>query len=133
MLTAIKVYGVTLGLFLLIDMIWLGLISPNFYRKHLGFLMKTEVNWIAAVAFYLIFVAGIVFFVVYPAISRDSLLFAALAGGFFGLVAYATYDLTNLATIRHWPPVVTVVDLVWGTVLSGTLATIGFLFGRRLF
>jgi uncharacterized membrane protein len=133
MVQAIKLYLVTLGAFFIIDMVWLGLVAKNFYREQLGFLMKTNINWAAAIAFYLLFVVGILFFVVYPSLAKGSWQYALLAGAFFGLITYATYDLSNLATLKDWPLVVTLVDLVWGSVLSGTLSVIGFLFAKKFF
>jgi uncharacterized membrane protein len=115
---------IALPVFFIIDMIWLGLIARRFYGKHLGFLMRPQVNWIAAILFYLIFIAGILIFVVMPAKADGSAVKAVWLGLVFGLVTYATYDLTNLATIKQWPLVVTVVDLIWGMVLS---ASVGFL------
>jgi uncharacterized membrane protein len=122
--TFFKLYLIALPVFFIIDMIWLGLVAKGFYNKHLGFLMRPHVNWIAAVLFYLIFIAGILIFVVIPAKTDGSAVKAIWLGLIFGLVTYATYDLTNLATIKQWPLVVTVVDLIWGMVLS---ATVGFL------
>ncbi len=127
----IKLYLVTLGAFFLIDMVWLGLVAKKFYQDQLGFLMKENINWAAAIIFYLLFVAGTVFFVVQPALDRDSWKFALLAGAFFGLITYATYDLTNLATLKDWPLKVTLVDLVWGAFLCGTISIIGFFFGKN--
>ncbi len=126
-----KLYLVVLGFFLLIDMIWLALVARNFYREQLGFLMKTNINWSAAFIFYLIFVGGLVYFVIYPSLSQDNWTSALLAGVFFGIVTYATYDLTNLATVKNWPLVVTLVDILWGAVLSGTLSIIGFFYGKN--
>lgn len=120
----LKLYLIALPVFFIIDMIWLGLIARRFYGKHLGFLMRPQVNWIAAILFYLIFIAGILIFVVIPAKADGSAIKAVWLGLAFGLVTYATYDLTNLATIKQWPLVVTVVDLIWGMVLS---ASVGFL------
>lgn len=120
----VKRYFVTLFSFLILDAIWLGLIAQPFYQAQIGFLMAENPNWAAAGVFYLIYVAGLVFFVVEPALhSRMALGQAALRGAFFGLVAYATYDLTNLATIEGWPLVVTLVDLAWGMLL-GALTTL---------
>lgn len=127
----VKLYLVTLGAFFVIDMIWLGLVARNFYREHLGFLMKTNINWPAAIIFYLIFVAGLVYFVINPSLSQSSWTTALLSGAFFGLITYATYDLTNLATLKDWPLKVTLVDLAWGAVLSGSLSTIGFFYGKK--
>ncbi len=132
MLQFLKIYLVTLGAFFVIDMLWLGLLAKDFYRQQLGFIMKANINWAAALLFYFLFVAGIVFFVVYPALEKSSWVYALLAGAFFGLVTYATYDLTNMATIKHWPLKVTLVDLAWGAFLTGTLATIGYFYGQRI-
>ncbi len=129
----IQLYLVVLASFFVIDMIWLGLVAKKFYRDQLGFLMREKVNWPAAIIFYLLFIAGLVFFVVYPAIGQGSWFYALWTGAFFGLICYATYDLTNLATLKNWPLKVTLVDLAWGSVLSAVLAVIGFLFGRTIF
>ncbi len=119
-------YLITFGVFLIIDLVWLGVIAKNLYKKHLGHLMKENVNWIAAVIFYSIFIAGLIFFVIEPALENDSVRYALLTGGAFGLITYATYDLTNLSTLKNWPVFVTVIDLIWGTVLSGATASISF-------
>ncbi len=129
----VQLYLVTLAAFFIIDMIWLGLVAKKFYREQLGFIMAPKVNWPAAIVFYLLFIVGIIFFVTYPAILRDSALYAFFSGAFFGLICYATYDLTNLATLKNWPLKVTLVDLCWGSFLSALLGLIGFLYGRSLF
>ncbi len=127
-----KVYLASLVGFLAIDMVWLVVVARGFYRKHLGFLLSDQPNWWAAIAFYLLFVAAVLVFAVGPGLQSNSLRKAALLGGFFGLVTYATYDLTNLATVKDWPWVVTVVDMVWGTVLTATVGCIGYLAGTWL-
>jgi uncharacterized membrane protein len=126
----IKLYLASLAAFLVIDMIWLGGVARSFYRQQLGVLMSPAVNWAAAIVFYLLFIAGLLVFVVLPGLRSGSLGQALLAGAFFGLVTYATYDLTNLATLRNWPWVMTVVDLLWGAVLSSAVSGISFLVGR---
>lgn|GEM_PF-74251 len=126
-----KLYGITLSIFLVIDIIWLSLVAKNFYADQIGFLMKSNVNWVAAIVFYLLFVAGLIFFVISPALDKQSWSYALMAGAFFGLLAYATYDLTNLATIKDWPLLVTGVDLVWGMVLSGSVSVLSFLIYSR--
>ena len=118
----IKVYLVALPIFFAIDMIWLGLVAKSFYRKHLGSMMRPRPNWIAAMVFYLVFIAGIVFFAVLPGMEAGSWGTALLNGALFGCIAFATYDLTNLATMKDWPVIVTIVDLCWGTILSGSVA-----------
>lgn len=120
-------YLATVGIFFAIDMLWLGLIAASFYRTHLGYLLAPEVGWAAAIIFYLVFIAGLLLFAVYPAIDAGSLARAALLGAAFGFVCYATYDLTNQATVRDWPLIVTLVDLAWGTVLGGVVASLSFL------
>ena len=118
----LKLYFIALPIFVAVDMVWLGLAAKNFYAKHIGFLMKANVNWAAAILFYLLFIAGLVAFVVTPAVEKGSWARALLFGALFGLITYATYDLTNLATLRDWPLLVTVVDLIWGTVLAASVS-----------
>jgi len=118
----IKLYIIALPVFLAIDMAWLGLVAKNFYAKRIGFLMKTDINWMAAILFYLLFIVGLVLFVIMPAVGKGSWVHALLFGALFGLIAYATYDLTNLATLKDWPLLVTIVDLAWGAVLAGSVS-----------
>lgn len=98
----IKTYLITLGSFFIIDMIWLVLIARSFYRNQLGDLMRSPPNWWAAFLFYGIFIFGLVHFVIQPAIDSGSWQSALKNGLLFGLVTYATYDLTNLATLNNW-------------------------------
>src|SRR5512137_1907855 len=107
----IKLYVIALPVFIAIDMVWLGVVAKNFYRAQIGALMKADVNWTAAIIFYLIFIAGLVLFVIAPAVEKGSWTHALLFGALFGLVCYATYDLTNLAVAKDWPALVTLVDL----------------------
>jgi uncharacterized membrane protein len=121
-----KLYIIALPVFFVIDMIWLGLIAKNFYRTQIGGLMKTDVNWIAAIIFYLIFIAGLVVFVITPAIEKGSWTHALIFGILFGFVCYATYDLTNLAIAKDWPLLITIVDLIWGATLSASVSVITY-------
>ncbi len=114
----------TVVAFLILDGIWLLVIARSFYRRHLGFLMAEQPNWAAAGIFYLLYAIGLTIFVVIPAVDAGSVLEGLWRGALFGLVAYATYDLTNQATLRSWPAIITVVDLTWGTVLSASVAAI---------
>lgn len=132
MIYYLKIYLISLAGFLAIDFVWLGFVARGFYRKHLGFLLADQPNWWAAVAFYLLFVAGMVVFVVTPSLQSGSLRKALLLGACFGLVTYATYDLTNHATVRDWPGIVTFVDLCWGAVLAAAVSSLGYLAGRWL-
>jgi len=113
-------------------MVWLGVAARNFYTKQIGFLMTPKVNWAAAILFYLLFLAGLVVFVIAPAVEKDSWVRALLLGALFGLITYATYDLTNLATLRDWPLALTVVDLTWGTALAGSVSVGTYLIARKL-
>ena len=128
----IKLYLATLAAFFLIDMLWLGLIARTFYRKYLGYIMTANVNWAAALIFYLLFIVGILVFVVLPGLESGSLQTTLMRAALFGLITYATYDLTNLATLKDWPLTVTIVDLLWGMVLSTSVSYISFLAGRWL-
>lgn len=128
----LKLYLATLVAFFLIDMVWLGVVARNFYRKYLGFLLSPSPNWAAAILFYLLFIGGILIFAVIPGLQAGSLGKALLLGALFGLLSYATYDLTNLATIKDWPLIVTVVDMIWGTVLAASVTWVSFLAGRWL-
>jgi uncharacterized membrane protein len=125
-------YAITLAIFFLIDMVWLGIVAKGFYRKHLGYLMGPKVGWTAAILFYLLFIAGLLVFAVRPGVLAGAPLKGLLLGAFLGLVSYATYDLTNQATVRDWPVVVTVVDLVLGTALGGLVSGLSVLAGRAL-
>ena len=128
----LKPYVVAFGVFLVIEGAWLTLIAKNFYQKELGFLMSDSPKLIPTAIFALVFVAGLVFFVINPALAKDSWKYALLAGLFFGLVSYSTYDLTNLATLKGWPLIVSVVDLVWGSVMSASVSTISYFILKML-
>jgi uncharacterized membrane protein len=127
-----KLYVVTFIAFCAIDMIWLGLVARTFYQKHLGFLMAPTPNWLAAIIFYLLFIVGILLFVVVPGLKENSLTTTLLRAALFGLITYSTYDLTNLATVKDWPVLVTVVDMIWGTVLSVSVSFVSFMAGKWL-
>ncbi len=118
--------------FFIIDMIWLGVVARNFYRDNLGHLMLDSPNWPVAIGFYLLYVFGVMVLATLPAAETASASRAILYGALFGLVAYGTYDLTNLATLKDWSRVVTAVDLVWGAVLTGTVSTAGYFAARYL-
>jgi uncharacterized membrane protein len=127
----IKIYLITLPVFFAIDMIWLGFIAKDFYRENVGHLLNPNINWTAAIVFYLMFIAGLVIFVISPAIEKSSWTYALIYGAFFGLITYATYDLTNLATLKDWSLKVTVVDLIWGMFLSASVSTISYFISNK--
>jgi len=125
-------YALTVPVFFIIDLIWLGLVAKGFYRKHLAAFLSPQVNWTAAIVFYLLYIVGILIFAVLPALERRSQGRALLLGALFGLFCYATYDLTNLATLKNWPLLVTLADLAWGAVLSGSVALVSYWIALRL-
>jgi uncharacterized membrane protein len=128
----IKLYFIALPVFFIIDMIWLVLIAKKFYSQQIGFLMRPDINWVAAIVFYLLFIAGLVTFVISPSVEKQSWIHAVVFGAFFGLITYATYDLTNLATLKDWPLLVTVVDLIWGAFLAASISLITYLIAAKL-
>jgi uncharacterized membrane protein len=128
----IKLYAIALPVFFALDMLWLGLIAKDFYKHQIGFLMKSDINWIAAILFYLLFIVGLVIFVISPAVEQSSWIHALLFGGLFGLITYATYDLTNLATVKDWPLLVTIVDLAWWIILGATVCVITYFIAKKI-
>lgn len=126
MVTHLVAYATTAVVFFAIDFVWLSTVSAGFYRPRLGALLLDQPNLMIAGLFYLFYVAGIVYFAVAPALAGDGWSKALIAGLVLGFVAYGTYDLTNLSTLRDWPWSVTLVDLAWGTALTGVAAVSGF-------
>ena len=119
-------YLLTLIVFLIVDMFWLGIIAKNLYKKYLGGFLTDKVNWTAALIFYLIYVVGISIFAIYPAVNKGSVFNAILMGALFGIFTYATYDLTNLATLKGWPLQIVFIDILWGAFLSAIVSFSGF-------
>ncbi len=124
---SLSIYALSVPVFFAIDMVWLGLVASGFYKSNLGHLMATTVNWPVAIAFYLLFLVGLLIFAISPALAQKSLMHAVIFGGLFGLFTYATYDLTNWSTLKDWPAIVSIVDMVWGTVLSASVSAITYL------
>jgi uncharacterized membrane protein len=104
-----------------LDGFWLGVVARKFYRRHLGGVMAESPRWLPAVLFYLLYAVGVWYFVVDPAVQVADPEQAAVRGAFFGLLAYGTYDLTNMATLKNWPLIVTVVDMAWGAVMTAVV------------
>ena len=123
-------YVTTLVTFLAIDAVWLMTMSQRLYRRYLGDILVDSFNPPPAALFYLIYIAGIIFFATTPSFSTGKWTTAALNGALYGFFAYATYDLTNQATIRGWPTIITVADICWGSLLSAVAASVGFLLTR---
>ena len=132
MKTNLFAYGFTALAFLIIDGIWLGLVARDFYKSQMGDLMAPNPSIAAATAFYLIFVFGLVWFAVSPALASASWTTAFVNGAVLGLIGYATYDLTNLAVTRGFPTTLAMADLAWGTALSAVAATAGYFATRSV-
>jgi len=128
-----KLYLIALPLLILLDLLWIGVLAKDLYKSQIGFLMKASVNWVGVALFYLIFIAGLVVFAILPSVEKSSLAHAILMGGFFGLVTYATFDLTNLAILKDWPVLITLVDLLWGSVLGALVSGGTFYIARYFF
>ena len=117
-----SLYAISVPIFFVIDMLWLGFVASDFYRTRLAHLMG-DINWPAAIIFYLVFLVGLTIFATYPAVLKGVWTHALIMGALFGFFTYATYDLTNIATLRDWPLSVVIVDIIWGTVLGASVAT----------
>lgn len=131
MLSFIKSYSLTFIVFLVLEITWLLVIAKDLYAKELGYIMKAKPDLIPAAIFSLLFVGGLVVFVVHPALEQNSWTHALLAGIFYGLITYATYTLTNLANLEDWPIKVSIIDLLWGMILGGSASTISFFLINR--
>lgn len=119
-------YLLTTVVFFAVDMTWLGLIAKDLYKKYLGNFLSDKVNWPAAIIFYLLFIIGIFYFCILPAVEKNSVVKAIISGALFGVFTYATYDLTNLATLKNWPLTIVFIDIAWGALLTGIVSTAGF-------
>ena len=122
----VKTYIALVPLMLTLDLLWLGVIMRNFYQTNLAHLVGPGVMWAPAVVFYVLFTLGLVFFALVPGVASGSLARTVFLGAAFAFFAYATYDLTNQATLRDWPLVVTLVDVAWGAFVGGVLGGVGF-------
>ena len=133
MLPSVTGYVVTLATFVAIDLTWLGIMAPRFYKPILGDIGLASVNLPPAIAFYLLYPLGLMIFAVEPALRSGTAGTALLYGALFGFFTYATYDLTNQATLRNWTSLLSVVDIAWGTVLGATSSLLAFVAVGRLF
>jgi uncharacterized membrane protein len=123
-------YLLTTVVFFIIDIAWIGGFAKKFYWGNMGSLLKDDINWAAALIFYLLYIIGIFVFAIMPAVKAESLQHAIVYGALFGFFCYATYDLTNLATMKGFPMKVAIVDMIWGVILTGSVATAGFYISR---
>lgn len=118
---------IVLGVFLVLDLVWLGVVAKKIYKKYLGYIMSEKPKIIVAFMFYAIFAVGVLVFVVNPAIAKSDTVYAFGFGALFGLITYSTYDLTNLATLKEWPLKITIIDLAWGTTVSALTSLFSYL------
>jgi uncharacterized membrane protein len=131
MKTIIIAFITSLATMLIIDGIWLSVMGKRFYSNYIGHLMAESPKLVPAAFFYIIYIFGIILFVILPAVQGNySILKTFLFGAALGLVAYATYDLTNQATLKDWPTIVTAVDLLWGALLTGTISIVAVMVVR---
>lgn len=132
MLKYLGLYGLTAAVFFAIDFVWLSTATERIYKPYVGDLLLEKPNLAVAAAFYLIYVVGVLVLASLPGYEKGSIAIAITRGALFGLLAYATYDLTNLATLKGWAWQVSVIDMIWGATLTGTVAAVGYLFARWL-
>jgi uncharacterized membrane protein len=125
-------YVATAVVFFGLDFLWLGTVATGFYRSQLGDMMRERPDLVAAGAFYLLYVAGVVYFAVQPNLSNGSWLSAFISGAFLGLIAYGTYDITNLSTLKGWPLTMSLVDMAWGTLLTGVAASAAVVITQKI-
>jgi uncharacterized membrane protein len=128
----VALYAITTLVFFALDFVWLSTATARIYQPYLGDLLLPEPKLAIAAAFYLFYVVGILALAVVPGLQEGALVGALWRGALFGFLAYATYDLTNLATIQGWAWQVSVIDMIWGTVLNTTVAAAGYFAGRWL-
>ena len=129
----IQLYLTSIVVFTCLDFLWLGFVAKDFYKNQIGYLMRPDVNWVAAICFYIIFLVGVCIFVIQPAFEKQSIQHAIQYGALFGFVTYSAYDLTNLATTKDWPLLVTGVDLVWGAILTATVSAVTYIIVEKIF
>jgi uncharacterized membrane protein len=131
-LSYIGIFASALATFALLDLLWVGVAARTFYRSAVGHLMSDHTHFIAGLIFYLVYVSGLVFFAIFPALLVKSFFGAGMLAALYGFFTYATYDLTNYATLRDWPLRVVVVDLMWGVAASAMAGLAAFAFGTLI-
>lgn len=129
----VKLFAVALPIALILDMAWIVIFGQDFYRSQIGFLLSESVNWSAAIVFYIFFMIALIVFVIEPALKVHSLAKATVLGAFLGFSMYMTYDLTSLATTRDWPLAITLVDIVWGSLLSMIISVVTYTVATKIF
>jgi uncharacterized membrane protein len=132
MIRIVVAYFATLVVFAIVDVIWLTQVGPSLYRPILGSILTPEPRMAPAILFYALYIAGLIYFAVHPALLSGQWQTALINGALFGFFAYATYDLTNQATLIVWSSKITAADMIWGAFVSGVGSTGGFLITRLL-
>lgn len=132
MKNVLKLIVLILPALVILDLVWIAGVAQGIYQSQIGFLLATEVVWWAATLFYVIYAIALAYFVVLPAIRQGSVKSALYNGLFFGLVCFATYDLTNLATTKNWPVSITFIDMAYGTIVAGVVCALAYLLGKKL-
>jgi len=128
----ILIFFIAFIIFFVIDIVWLGLFAKKIYQSQIGYILAKKPNWYAAIVFYILYIVFLLIFAVMPALDKGSLTDAMLYGALFGFITYATYDLTNLATLDKWPLKVTIIDMIWGTFLGFSVSTLTYLIGSLI-
>ncbi|MGB0203058.1 MAG: DUF2177 family protein [Acholeplasmataceae bacterium] len=126
------IFFIAFVIFFIIDILWLGLFAKNMYQSQIGFILAKKPNWYAAFIFYILYIVFLMIFAIMPALQKSSFNDAMLYGALYGFITYATYDLTNLATLKNWPLKVTLIDITWGTLLGFSVSTLTYLIGSLL-
>ncbi|BDT75741.1 DUF2177 family protein [Polynucleobacter sp. KF022] len=132
MLKNFAIYASFLVALIAIDLVWLLGVAKNLYRDQMGDLMASEPKLMAGLAFYLLYTLGVCIFVIVPALSKQSWLYALQYGALFGLFCYMTYDLTNLAVIRNFPTQLALIDIAWGSFVTAVCSGIAYWVGNRI-
>lgn len=127
------VFIITMVIFAAIDLIWLGYLAKNLYEQKIGFVMADKINWIAALIFYIMYIGGILYFVIFPSLETGEWQTALLKGAILGVLCYGTYDLTNMATLKNWPYEIVIIDILWGAFLTGLTSTLSYIIAQKFF
>ncbi len=127
----LQLFAVALPAALVLDFAWIAIFAQQFYQQEIGYLLATDVNWTAALLFYVFYIIALIVFVLVPAFTANSMRKAFVLGASLGFTAYMTYDLTSLATTRDWTLAVTIVDIAWGTVMSAAVAAFTYWVGKK--
>ncbi len=130
-LKLVLIYLTSVGVFAGVDYIWLSKVAPKLYKENIGHLLADKPNLPAAVLFYVLFLVGLLIFAIVPGLNKQSIGYAALYGGLFGLFTYGTFDLTNQAVLKNWPTKITLIDMLWGVVLCTVVCSLVYVIANK--